>query len=266
MPFDLAHLALAAVVGLFAGVLGGLLGIGGSVILIPGLAFLLRDPNPESQHLYQAAAMAVNVAVSIPAAIRHHRAGAIRYDVFRLLLASASVGIVVGVLCSNLIPGLWLRRVFAVFLAYNALTETLTLLRKKPDYDPDEASVRIATVAPAGGVMGLAAGLLGIGGGIIGIPILRRLARLPLRRCIAASSAVMSLTAIVGASIKISTLAPHGYAPSTAVILAACLAPTAIIGGVIGAGLTRRLPLNVIRLAMILLLIVSAWQMAGLRA
>lgn len=264
MPLDTFHLALIACVGLAAGVLGGLLGIGGSVIMIPALALLVHDPSAESQHLYQAAAMAVNVAVSLPAALRHRRSGNVRRDVFRLMLPSAACGIVVGVLASNLLPGLALRRVFAAFLAYNAAAELVGLLRQRPDYPEEGALVTPARIIIPGTVMGLAAGLLGIGGGVIGIPILRRAAHLPLRQCIGASSAVMCLTAIVGAGLKTGTLSQHGYAPSRAVILAALLAPTAVIGGLLGAGLTQRLPLQAIRGAMIVLLAYSAYQMAGL--
>lgn len=121
-----------------------------------------------------------------------------------------------------------------------------------------------ARIIIPGTVMGLAAGLLGIGGGVIGIPILRRAAHLPLRQCIGASSAVMCMTAVVGAGLKTGTLSEHGYAPRQAVILAALLAPTAVIGGLLGAGLTQRLPLQAIRGAMIVLLAYSAYQMAGL--
>lgn len=55
--------AITAGVGLLAGVLGGLLGIGGSIILIPGMALAFGSANPESQHLFQASAMMVNVEI-----------------------------------------------------------------------------------------------------------------------------------------------------------------------------------------------------------
>jgi uncharacterized membrane protein YfcA len=252
---------ISAGVGLAAGVLGGLLGIGGSVVLIPGLAFAFGTANPESQHLYQASAMAVNVAVSFPAALRHKKAGAIRPDLFRILLISASIAIVIGVLCSNMVSGLLLRRLFAVFLAYIALANIVKLVRKTPDHPHEEAKVTWPRAAPAGGVMGFAAGMLGIGGGIIGIPIMQASCRLPLRQCIGASSAVMTLTALVGASIKIGTIPSHGFPISDALLLAALLAPTAVIGGRLGAGLTHKLPLPVVQTVLIALIAVSVWRM-----
>lgn len=261
IALDAEHIAISAAVGLAAGVLGGLLGIGGSVVLIPGLAFAFGTSNPESQHLYQASAMAVNVAVSFPAALRHRKAGAIRADLFRILLISAAIAIVLGVLCSNLVDGLVLRRLFAAFLAYIALMNIVKLVRKTPDYPPEDAEVTWPRAAPAGGVMGFAAGMLGIGGGIIGIPIMQATCRLPLRQCIGASSAVMTLTAMVGATLKIATIPEHGFPISDAVVLAALLAPTAVLGGRIGAGLTHRLPLAVVRTVLIALIAVSVWRM-----
>ena len=264
MTFEPVDILVFASVGLAAGTLGGLLGIGGSVILIPGMALVVRDPNPESQHLYQAAAMFVNIAVSVPAALRHQRSGVIRGDVFRILLPAAGLAIVVGVLLSNLVPGLWLRRAFAVFLLYAALTNIQKFVRKQRDYPPEGAVVTVPRVGAAGGIMGLAAGMLGIGGGLVGIPLMQRFSRLPLKHCIGVSSAVMCLTAIAGAIIKTSTLTPHGYTPGKAVMLAACLTPTAVIGGHFGATLTHRLPLWAVRTALTLLLLFSSWRMSGL--
>src|SRR5262245_18021046 len=66
-PFDIVALL---VLGLFAGALGGMLGIGGSVIMIPVLTVELR----RDHQLSQAVAMIVNVFVSLPAVLQHRRA------------------------------------------------------------------------------------------------------------------------------------------------------------------------------------------------
>ena len=58
-------------VGLVAGGLGGLLGIGGSVIMIPAMAILLGW----DFHLAQAVAMTVNPAVALSATLKHQRNG-----------------------------------------------------------------------------------------------------------------------------------------------------------------------------------------------
>ena len=59
------------IIGLFAGLLGGMLGVGGSIVILPALTEVL-GPN---QHTYQAAAMVVNFFVVMPAVWQHRRAG-----------------------------------------------------------------------------------------------------------------------------------------------------------------------------------------------
>lgn len=264
MILDTQAILIILGVGLCAGLLGGLLGIGGSIIMIPGLALALRDANPESQHLYQAAAMAVNVAVAAPAAVRHRRAGTVRTDSFRVLLPSAAVAIVAGALVSNLIPGLTLKRIFGVFLIYVAVTEVWKVVRRKKDHEAGAPRPDAWRLILTGGVMGFAAGVLGIGGGVIAVPLMLALCRMPMKHAIGLSSAVMCLTAGVGAALKIGTLGEHGYAPAQGAILAVALAPTAVIGGHFGAALTHKLPVNAVRIAMAALLAFSAWAMSGL--
>ena len=59
---DLSLVALV-VIGLLTGVVGGMLGVGGSIVLIPAMTEVL-GPN---QHLFQATAMIVNFFVVVPA-------------------------------------------------------------------------------------------------------------------------------------------------------------------------------------------------------
>jgi hypothetical protein len=271
--------------GLTAGLLGGLLGVGGSVIMIPALTALF---GPE-QHLYQAAAMAANVAVAIPAARRHQRAGVVRFDVLKWMLPAAVIAVLAGVAASNLFEGetaeRWLKRLFAALLLYVIVVNLRKLTRRDKRAAKSEAGVNATGVSdgeevakgarstpplPAGrsslvgGIMGFTAGLLGIGGGAIAVPLQQVALRLPLRSCIANSATVIVFSAAIGAAFKIATLGRHGLDFTDALLLAALLAPTALLGGRLGAGLTHRLPLAWVRAAFIGLLVVAAWKMAGL--
>ena len=269
-------------IGLAAGTLGGLLGVGGSVIMIPALTAVF---GPE-QHLYQAAAMAANVAVALPAARRHWQAGTARPDVLRWMLPAAVAAVLLGVAASNLFEGdtaeRWLKRVFAALLVYVVVMNARKLWRSgereassegshQDTHESENASTpRSPLPAPrflsasVGGVMGFVAGLLGIGGGAIAVPLQQVALRLPLRSCIANSSVIIVFSAAIGGVVKIATLGRHGLEPKHALILAACLAPTALVGGRLGASLTHRLPLWQVRAAFIALMILAAWEMAGL--
>ncbi|RMH28815.1 MAG: sulfite exporter TauE/SafE family protein [Planctomycetota bacterium] len=264
MTLHLTEIVITALVGLAAGTLGGMLGIGGSIIMIPALALLFPGRGPDAQHLFQAAAMAVNVAVSLPAAIRHARAGAVRRAVLMWLLPAGLAFILLGVWLSNQLDGGTLRRIFAAFLLYLAAQEIVRVYRKSPDHNEAAARVTPARAGTVGAVLGSAAGLLGIGGGILAVPLAQRLCRLPLRQAIAASSATMCMTAGVGAAVKIGTLPMHHQAPADALILAAALSPTAIAGAWVGASLTHRMPIHAMRGALAVLLLLAAWRMSGL--
>ncbi len=268
-------------VGFAAGILGGLLGVGGSVVMIPGLTWVVGP----AQHVYQAAAMIVNIAVAIPAARRHRQAGTASKAVLKWMLPSAVVFVMMGVAASNL-PwfrgaqgGVWLGRVLALFLVYVAAINFYKIvavqashtsppqngLPPDPEHDPG-SGVTPGKASAVGGVMGFVAGLLGIGGGAVAVPLQQQALQLPLRTCIANSSAVMVWSASVGAVVKNATLsqsAPAGTAWWWPVALAALLIPSAWIGSKVGAGLTHRLPLRAVRGVFVLLMIAAAWRMAG---
>ncbi len=121
MTLDTVSVTSIAGVGLAAGLLGGLLGIGGSVIMIPALALIFHKIDAQSQHLYQAAAMTANVAVAAPAAIEHLKRGALHKQLFAWVLGLVTlIAIVLGVIVSDQLDGLVLRRIFAAFLIYVA--------------------------------------------------------------------------------------------------------------------------------------------------
>ena len=268
---------LILLLGLLAGMLGGMLGVGGSVVMIPGLAILFSmsksvEPN---QHLFQASAMVVNVVVAIPAMLRHRKAGALVGDALVWMLPAALVFILIGVWVSNLPVfegadgGRWLGRLLAVFLVY-VIVVNIRKLRAKSQADKlEDRKITPVRGLGVGAVMGTIAGLLGIGGGAIAVPLQQVWMKMPLRNCIGNSSAIICISATIGAIYKNATLAQHATEASpinwkVSLLIAAMLAPTAWVGSRIGAGLTHRLPLRQVRIAFILLMSVAAWKMAGL--
>lgn len=274
---DPVMFVLILLLGLLAGVLGGMLGVGGSVVMIPGLAILfsLNKSAEPNQHLFQASAMIVNVVVSVPAMLRHRKAGALVSDALIWMLPAALLFILIGVWVSNLpvfegpVGGRWLGRLLAVFLVYVIFANIQKLRARAPIEKVNTELVTPARGLTVGAVMGTIAGLLGIGGGAIAVPLQQMLLKLPLRNCIGNSSAIICISASIGAIYKNATLAPHMPADGPAgwrisLLIALLLAPTAWIGSRLGAGLTHRLPLRQVRVAFILLMAVAAWKMAAI--
>ncbi len=259
-----ADVILAALLGLIAGLLGGLAGIGGSMIMLPGLHMLFGDDPIQIHHRYMAAAMVVNVTVAVPAMLRHRAAGAVRGDLVAPLLTGAIVGIIGGVLVSNLFNGAALRYMLAAFIAVYSLLNLVRILLGTPEPLPHHERVGTAGLVAAGWVTGTVAGLLGLGGGVVMVPLLQVACRVPLRQSIATSSAVICVTATVGAGLKLGTLHRVGESVPAALLLAALMAPTAIAGGLMGARLTHALPIRWVRAAVTALLILAAAKLAGL--
>ena len=255
--------------GLIAGVLGGLLGIGGSVVMIPAMVAIFSDltGRAETIHQYQAAAMIVNFLLIGPSVLRHARAKAIYFGVWRWLAPAALVGIVAGVAVSRLgmFTGTnegYMRAAFGAFLLYVAGYNVWKLFAKRAEGIDRAAADRLAWWKKIGvGLpMGFSAGLLGIGGGALAVPAQQVVLRIPLRSAIATSATTILTIAWLGAIVKNVSLGADGTVLRS-FQLAVCLAPTAMIGSYIGGHLTHALPLRIVRCAFIALMLVAAWKM-----
>jgi len=251
--------------GLAGGTLGGLLGIGGSVIILPGLTILLsRSQGPEYQHVYNAAAMMLTVFVTAPAAWTHYRRKTILREVVKYLIPASLIGIFLGVACSNL-PifrgdgAIWLRRLLGVFLLYVMGYYLYRIFTRWRLPDPDTAQLsRMGWVKPTAAVglpMGYFGGLLGIGAGSFCVPLQQLVLKLPLPRAIANSAATIFVVAIFGATYKVLTLPMGMEGTQYAIKLAAVLVPTCIIGGLLGARLTYVAPRRLMRAIFCLLML-----------
>lgn len=229
--------------------------------MLPGLHLIFPKVPPGEHHLFVAAAMTVNVAVALPAALQHAKAGAVRRDLLPPLLGSTLFAIVLGVLTSNLAPADVLKLGLAIFiLAYCGFNVwRLTRAGMEPAVG-DRASERtsLARLLVCGACAGAAGGLLGLGGGVVLVPMLQLVCRVPLRQSIATSTAVISITAMIGAGVKLGTLGEHQLRLGDALWLALLMAPLAIFGGRLGAWLTHAMPIRSVRLAVTALLAVAA--------
>jgi uncharacterized membrane protein YfcA len=259
------EISVLLAIGLVAGFIGGLLGIGGTAIFIPAATLILGP----AQHIYQAAAMILNVAVSLTATIKHARKGAIRKTVIRRMLPAAVALVLIGAWLSNHLEGSVLTISFGVLLWLIAASELTSLCKKLPkSKQPLAPREGRSILAPIGGIMGFVGGLLGVGGGIFAVPILQRWAHFNIREAVAASACVTLPMAAVGAVYKnatLHTITENGIAlrMSDSLATAACLIPTAIIGSWIGASLVHRLPMTSIRWAFVGLLIFAGLRMTG---
>ncbi len=273
------HELLQALIGLLAGVVGGMLGIGGSIIIIPALILYLQQTGGgyrgNDQHLLQAAAMICNVFIAAPSVLAHWRAKAILPRIVVWLIPSALAGSLLGVRVSNSSAfarenGGYLAMLFAGFLVYVAIFNMWRMVRGGPAdrAQEDAGEVSAWRVVGVGVPMGFMAGLLGIGGGVLAVPAQQIFLRLPLRNSIANSAMTIVFSALIGAVYKNVTLPSHDISMLRSLTLAAMLVPTAMIGSYAGGRLTHVLPRRVLQLVFIVFMGTIAYMTfsAGWRA
>ncbi len=261
--FDFMSFVIALVVGALAGAVGGLAGIGGSIIMLPALAIIFgyAGPDHNEQHLYIASAMCVNVVVSFFSWGKHRKAGAVRKDIAVPLAIAMCTFVLAGVLWGSSLKGVWPGRAMIVFILGYATYNIVATIRGTPEQPLDAPRPSLLKLLPIGAVTGVASGFLGIGGGIVLVPLLQA-AKVPLRQAIASSAAVMWISAAIGAVFKLSLLPGHELSVVDALALAGPMALGAVFGARAGATLTHRLKLPWLRTSIAIILAAAAVRMA----
>lgn len=118
----------AAAIGLAAGLVAGLLGVGGGILFVPALTLVLGL----SQVAAEATSLLAIVPVALVGAWRQRRYGNVRLsDALTLGVLSAG-GAVAGVALANLLSGRALRVCFAIFMLVVAAQLALSALRGTP--------------------------------------------------------------------------------------------------------------------------------------
>jgi uncharacterized membrane protein YfcA len=160
-----------AVLGLGTGFLAGLLGIGGGMLLVPFLTYILGSQQvaPDlAVKMAIATSMATIMFTSISSVRAHHKRGAVRWD----LVARLAPGIVIGGMLASLgvfalLKGSFLAIFFGLFVGFSAFQ---MFLDKKPA--PTRQMPGTAGTMTAGGVIGFLSGLVGAGGGFVSVPFM----------------------------------------------------------------------------------------------
>ncbi|HWL29718.1 MAG TPA: sulfite exporter TauE/SafE family protein, partial [Burkholderiaceae bacterium] len=119
--------------GIFSGFLAGLLGIGGGMVMVPILTFMMSgtvaDPGVAVK-VAIATSMGVIVFTSASSVRAHHKRGAVRWDIVRKLAPGIILGSFIGSMgIFALLKGKYLAIFFGVFVAFSA---TQMFLNKKP--------------------------------------------------------------------------------------------------------------------------------------
>ncbi len=257
------YLSIYILVGAGAGFVAGLLGVGGGLIIVPVLVFAFAAQGFAPSvlvHLAIGTSLATIVVTSIASVRTHHRHGAVQWKVFRELTPGIVIGALGGAAIANVLPGEKLRAIFGVFELLVALQMGMGWRVSAHRNLPGAMAL-----SGAGVVIGAISSVIGIGGGTLTVPYLSW-CNVGLRQAIATSAATGFPIAMAGAMGFVATgwdvplLPPlsggYVYWPAFAAISAVSL-----LFAPLGAKLTHRLPVVVLRRVFAVLLAILGVRM-----
>lgn len=251
MPVALSDLTLFSLLGITAGTLAGMLGIGGGMIIVPGLFYLfsiIHLPEQALIHMAAGSAMGIMLFTASASTWSHHAKGDVQWNIFKQVVPGIAIGVVTGTLLSSHIDAHWLEIIFGVFLLVVA---GKILLSWTPSFDEDESKEPSRPVASVvGSLIGLKSGILGIGGGALSVPFLLYCG-LPMKHA-SGTSASFTLPIAITGTLAFALLSPTdpqiqwstGYIYWPAIAL---VAPFTILGAPLGTLLSHRVPAELLR-------------------
>jgi uncharacterized protein len=163
-------LVMYVLVGAVAGVMAGLLGIGGGLVIVPMLVFCFiyqEFPDAMIMHLALGTSLASIIFTAVASFRAHHRRGAVHWDVVRKIIAGIFVGTLFGTWVAAQLSTRFLKGFFVVFLYFVAVQ---MLTNKKPK--PSRQIPGCGPMSGVGSVIGLVSSLVGIGGGTLSVPFM----------------------------------------------------------------------------------------------
>lgn len=181
--------------GALAGVMAGLLGIGGGFIIVPVMLFLLPLSGVSDAFLMHAAigtSLATICVTSIVSFRAHHNRGSVDWPYVKLL----APGIVLGALLSGVVADFLSSSVLSLIFALGAVLMAIQIwLAKQPQVAPESpARYKVFITASA---IGCGSGLVGIGGGSLVVPYLHYLGE-KITRCVGTAAACGLPIAVAG--------------------------------------------------------------------
>jgi len=230
--------------GAFAGVLAGLLGVGGGIVIVPVLFFLFQNfgVSPESAMVIATAtSLATIVPTSISSIHSHNKQGNVDFDLLKRWAVFILIGVLVGSWLVTRVDGTWLTVLFGVIATLSSLnmlfrTEKSALYQQLPGN---------AGQSVMGATIGFFSSMVGIGGGTLSVPLLS-LFNYSAHKAVGTASAIGLIISLPGAL----TMLVLGSTPSDALtgtyglvnlIGLFCIVPLTVIFAPVGSSIAAKL-------------------------
>jgi uncharacterized protein len=242
---EILGLALAALIGLSLGLLGG----GGSILTVPIFVYVLGFGAKEAI----AMSLAVVGATSLFGAVSHWRSGNVNLRVALIFGSVAMVGTYLGARLAVFFSGAAQLVLFAFVMLLAAF---FMFRRGKPAAVEaleqgalPPARMSRALIAVEGMAVGVLTGLVGVGGGFLIVPALVLLGKLPMKQAVGTSLLVIAMKSVTGFAGYLGQVeVPWGFMT--------LFTSVAIVGILAGTSLVRFVPQETLRRAFAVFLLV----------
>lgn len=236
-------LALVAT-GVFAGILAGLLGVGGGIVIVPVLFFLFQNfgVSPESAMLIATAtSLATIVPTSISSIRSHNQKGNVDFDLLKRWAVFILIGVLVGSWLVTRVEGTILAMLFGGIAVLSALN-MLFRAGKPAIYQKLPNTVGQTIIGTS---IGFFSSMVGIGGGTISVPLLT-LYNYPAHKAIGTAAAIGLIISLPGTLTMLilgstPTDAPVGTFGLVNLFGFICIVPLTVLFAPVGASLAAKL-------------------------
>ncbi|WP_019605976.1 sulfite exporter TauE/SafE family protein [Teredinibacter turnerae] len=261
---NLASFFALAAAGVFAGILAGLLGVGGGIVIVPVLFFLFQGfgVSPESAMVIATAtSLAAIVPTSISSIRSHHQKGNVDFDLLKRWAAFIFMGVMVGSWLVTRIDGTWLTALFGVIATLSALNMLLRTGKSALFQAlPGKAGQTIM-----GTSIGFFSSMVGIGGGTISVPLLT-LYSYPAHKAVGTAAAIGLIISLPAALTMIllgrtPEDAPAGTFGLINLVGFLCIVPLTVLFAPLGAAFAARLDAAKLKKAFAVVLLITGVRM-----
>lgn len=262
-------LVFLVIVGIIAGFLSGILGVGGGFVFAPAMFFVLRASGVAAETAILVA-FGTSLAVAFPTvlsgALGHSRKGNVCWHDATVIGVAGIVTGFVGGTVATMLPVAVLTFLFGGMLVVGAARMLMVL----PSGDAVRLSVPKGAVI--GGTAGFFSGLLGVGGGTVVVPLLSIVGRYQMRRAAATSAAAIVFITLGGIASYLLNGASAGVDLSSYgfflvgyvdLLMWVILVVTAVPMALVGVRYISRFPDRLLRRLFVGLMLVIALDMFG---
>jgi uncharacterized membrane protein YfcA len=229
--------------GFLAGALGGLLGIGGGIVLMPMLRFLVGLLPPQAAGVCILAVFFTTIGGSY----RHYKQGNIKFKPLAPIILSGAVATAIFSFAFLYLSTRhrWLDLAIGIvfsLVSARMIAEGIPGLIKLKENNGTEKAINgsLTQKISIGSLAGALPGLLGIGTGVILVPAFRYILNAPIRIAMASSLACFSVNALISSGLKYA----QGFIDLG---LAVPICIGALIGANFGAVLNKRFPSHALK-------------------